>query len=88
MDINDLFTANLANLKTVYNFYKTPTKAHMEYNDAISMCTLENKLGISESNIAFAYGYCHMTVINEARHWKKYLCLEFVEFLEFIGRLA
>ena len=29
-----------------------------------------------------------MSVVNEERHWKRYFNLEFVEFLEFIGRLA
>ena len=29
-----------------------------------------------------------MTIVNEERQWKKYLAMEFVEFLELIGRLA
>ena len=88
MDVNDLFEANLENLKKIYAHYKTPTKAFMEMQDCISMCTSESVLGISEKDISFCYGYCHMTVTNEARMWKKYQQLELVEFLEFIGRLA
>ena len=29
-----------------------------------------------------------MTVVNEEKHYKQYHKLEFVEFLEFVGRLA
>ena len=43
---------------------------------------------MSEKDISFCFGYSHMTVVNEDRQWKKYLAFEFVEFLEFIGRLA
>ena len=45
-------------------------------------------MNITEKDINFCYGYSHMTVINEERQWKKYLAMEFVEFLEFLGRLA
>ena len=29
-----------------------------------------------------------MTIINEERQWKKYSALEYVEFLEFLGRIS
>ena len=51
------------------------------------MCQDAN-LGISEKDINLCFGYSHMTITNEARTWKKYQCLELVEFLEFLGRLA
>ena len=60
----------------------------MEITNVIEMCTTDSQLGISEKDINFAYGYSHMTIVNEERTWKKYLQLEFVEFIEFIGRIA
>mmetsp|Transcript_3421 Transcript_3421/g.4525 ORF Transcript_3421/g.4525 Transcript_3421/m.4525 type:complete len:361 (-) Transcript_3421:254-1336(-) len=88
MDVNDIFEANLTNLKQIYGNYKTPTKGYMELVDIIQMCTADTAIAMSEKDIAFCYGYSHMTVINEDRQWKKYLSMEFVEFLEFLGRLA
>ena len=60
----------------------------MDHEDCLSMCLRDAVLNISEKDIAFAFGYCQMTVINEERQWKTYTSLQFVEFLEFIGRLA
>ena len=60
----------------------------MEIDDCVTMCTKDCHLGISEKDINFCYAYCHMTITNEARTWKKYQSLELVEFLEFLGRLA
>jgi hypothetical protein len=88
IDVNDIFEANLANLKKIYETYKTPTKTLIELEDVINMCTRDSNANISEKDINFSFGYCQMTVANEERHYKQYHSLQFVEFLEFIGRIA
>lgn len=60
----------------------------MDLNDCLTMCTQNTSIGLSEKDIAFCYNYSHQTVVSEDRQWKKYMSLEFVEFLEFIGRVA
>lgn len=47
----------------------------MEFEDCLSMCLRDAVLNISEKDIAFAFGYCQMTVINEERQWKTYTSL-------------
>ena len=59
----------------------------LELADCIAMCK-DSALNISEKDICFCFGFCQMTVVNEERQWKKYDTLLFVEFLEFIGRIA
>lgn len=72
----------------IYAHYKTPTNGYMELANVIEMCTQDAPLSLSEKEISFCYGYSHMTIVNEERSWKKYLALDFVEFLEFLGRLS
>jgi len=44
--------------------------------------------GVSEMDVKMAFGMSKMTVINEGKNYQDYNKLQFVEFLEFIGRLA
>ena len=60
----------------------------IEVDDVIAMCTRDSVLNISEKEIAFCFGLCQMTVVNEEKQYKQYQSLVFVEFLELIGRLA
>jgi len=52
------------------------------------MCTRDANLSISDKDIAFCFGYSQMTVVKEEKSYKDYDSLKFVEYLEFIGRLA
>lgn len=45
-------------------------------------------LSMLEKDVRIAYAMCKMTVVNEPVNYKSYNTLLFVEFLEFIGRLA
>ena len=45
-------------------------------------------LSLSEKDVRVAYAMCKMTVVNEPANYKFYNTMVFVEFLEFIGRLA
>ena len=46
-------------------------------------------MNIRESDVTFAYGMSKMTVVSELSSFQNnYKQLEFVEFLEFVGRLA
>ncbi len=65
----------MVQLKKLYEHYKTPTKALIEMEDVINMCTRDSNANISEKDIHFAFGYCQMTVANEERHYKQYQSL-------------
>ena len=70
IDVNDMFEANLENLKKIYNHYKTPTKPMIELEDCIAICMRDTNLGLTEKDVAFCFGYCQMTVTNEERQYK------------------
>ena len=72
IDVNDIFEANLENLKKIYAHYKTPTKSMLEVDDCIAICTRDTALNINENDVKFCFGYCQMSVINEERQWKQY----------------
>lgn len=39
-------------------------------------------------DVRFCFGMCKMTIVMESTGYKDYNKLQFVEFLEFVGRLA
>ena len=45
-------------------------------------------LSLSQDKIKLAFSYCKMTIIDEMNESDKYNNLKFVEFLEFIARIA
>ena len=75
IDVNDLLESNLENLENVYRRFRTPTKQFLDLEDCITLCTRDTNLGISEKDIAFCFGYCQMTVVNEEKHYKQYATL-------------
>jgi hypothetical protein len=44
--------------------------------------------GMAEKDISFCFGMSKMTVVKESLNYKDYQTMKFVEFLEFIGRIA
>jgi hypothetical protein len=88
IDVNDVLEANLDNLKKIYASYITQVHKSMDLQDCIKLCTVDSPLQISEKDICFAYGMCKMTVVNEEKFKGQYSALQFVEFLEFVGRIA
>ena len=79
LEVNDLFEANLENLKKVNNKI-TLKKAH-------DLMWAKLKTGLSNSEITYCFGMSRMTIMDEMRKTFTNHLL-FVEFLEFIGRWA
>ena len=63
----------------------------MDLKDCLAFCIKEDEdrsLGVTEQDITYAYGMSKMTVVAEVPQYAAYMKMEFVEFLEFIGRIA
>jgi len=86
--VEDTFTCNLDNLREIYQSWFTQVKKNMDLKDCHHMCMVKCNLGVSEKEIQFCYGMSKMSVINEATSGNQYQKLLFVEFLEFLGRVA
>ena len=85
--IDDLFKANLENLKAVYSKDFTQMKNYMTFEE-LMLLTRETEIDIIENKIKLAYAYSKMTIVDEQKDREKYYKIEFPEFLEFIGRIA
>ena len=89
LEVVDVFDANLENLKKVYQNYTNQNKKFLNMEDCVNLCMREAaSLSMSEKDVKIAYAMCKMTVVNEPANYKAYNIMVFVEFLEFIGRLA
>ena len=87
--MNDVLEANLEGLKKVYAYFIGLVKKLMTMNDALDMMIRVSPLRLTEKDAFLCYGMCKMTTVNEAEESNiKYKRLQFVEFLELIGRIA
>ena len=86
---NNILEANLENLRKIYASFHTPVKRWCEFSDIAQIFTQRiPDFGMMEESVRFCFGMCKMPVSVESQEWKKYGRLEFVEFLELIGRVA
>ena len=88
-EINLTFDANIDQLRELHRSHFTKTKPYMSYSDAISLFTNRLKSFVTFKDATMCYGMCKMTVERDfftaEGGYKK---LEFVEFLEYIARIA
>lgn len=88
IEVSDLFEINLSQLEFIWKSFTDQRKRVPEYEDMHHLCMQIAPCGVSEMDVKFAFGMCKMTVVSEAASYKDYNRIQFVEFLEFIGRLA
>ena len=88
LEINDLLEANKQGLRKLYKSYYTSKKKYMTFQDAKLFATKDTGLDFSEKDFIYAYGMSKMTNTSEIETRWKYAKLEYVEFLEFLARLA
>ena len=89
-DVNLVFDQNVEPLRRLYRKSFTIKEPYLTYQDAVNMISRDSGLEISYKDAVRCYGLSKMTVKNEqekgvANPYKKML---FVEFLEYIGRIA
>jgi len=88
IEVNDVLEVNLEGCKKMYNFYKEPRKNHMTMQDGLNFMMKDTGLQMIEKDAIFCFGMCKMSVIIEQDKMAQYKVLQFVEFLEMLGRIA
>ena len=89
LEVDDIFKANEENLKIVFSRYFTQIKKNMDLQDCYQLCFTDTQLGVKENDICMCFGMSKMTIKDEVlQQGNNYISLKFVEFLEFIGRIA
>ena len=88
VETNDVLEANLELLKKIYNKYLKPMQKFMSKENAMDFMMHDTNLQMNEKDSIYCFGMCKMIVVKENENSKQYLALQFVEFLEMIGRIA
>jgi len=90
LEVEDIFKINAAALQRLYKTsqQQSSLKRFWTMKDCINMVSFCSELGISENQVKMAYTYSKITVINEDSDNLDYNKMTYIEFLEFIGRLA
>ena len=58
------------------------------YQNCLDLVTKDSNLDISEKEARYCFGMSKMTIKDEISNMAEYYKLRFVEFLEFVGRIA
>ena len=80
---------NLDNLKKLYTAINTQYKSQrISYDDVMRFLTQRCNIKLTEKTLRYCYAMSKMTIVNEEFQKDQYLFMNFVEFLEMLGRLA
>lgn len=88
VEVNDVLHANDELIRQVYQKYFTLNQKFMTQDDALDLFCSESECYLSTKEALYCYGMCKMTNPHENDHPEKYAKLQYVEFLEMIGRVA
>jgi len=87
LPVDDLYKANLTNLKKVFTLLKNAGSRYIDFKDTLSFIN-DLPLEVSQDTATLAWAFSKMQFVEEMELIDKYEQMVFVEFLEFIGRLA
>eukprot|EP00347_Sterkiella_histriomuscorum_P016550 403352766 len=91
LDVDDVFKVNSAAIRRLFNMSQTQSvlKRYWNMQDCVYLiCNNCPFFNIPENNVKLAYAFSKMTVVDEESESHKYQRMVYVEFLEFIGRIA
>ena len=88
--VHETLHANQSELRILYKHYMKVKAKFLELDDAIRMFQDVPDIGLGASQIQYCFGMSKMTVIYERdkKASPMYTEIDFIEFLEFIGRIA
>jgi hypothetical protein len=88
--VNGVLFANIDNLQKVYQRSMGLNKKSLSIEDALNLFARQPSFKISEQSCLFCFGMSKQTVVNERGLLTQlaYFSMEFVEFLEMVGRVA
>ncbi len=84
-----VFDANKVGIMALYQAYTHPKIKKMTLELVLKLMTQDSTIKLAEKDAIICYGSCQMTCIDIVKSSKDELfTLEFLEFLELIGRVA
>ena len=92
LECDDLLKANISQMRDLYRYAKGITDAHpnqLDMNDCIGLFDRAGFQGVDNEKLAaVAFVLSKMTIIDEMEDFSNYEDMLFVEFIEFLGRMA
>lgn len=83
-----LFHKNETELKKVFNHFTHGQKKQLNGKDVIELINNKTKLNVPDKSIMLSYGSSKMSCINLAESYEQQRKMLYVEFIEFLGRVA
>lgn len=83
-----LFKKNEKELKNIYNHFTHPQKKQLNGKDVIELINNKAKLNVPDKSVMLSYGSSKMSCINLVESYEQQKKMLYVEFIEFLGRVA
>ena len=87
LKVDDLFKANMTNIKKVFDLIKRGASNFLKFKDTLDYVN-SLPIEVHENSVTLAFCFSKMQFVEELELIDIYQKLFFVEFLEFLGRLA
>ena len=87
LPVDDLLKANMDNIKRVFGMIKKGPYNYLRFDD-VQNYIQNTDLPVSLDDITLAFSFSKMQFVDELELIDNYKQITFVEFLEFLGRLA
>ena len=87
-DIQNIFEANLDNLRRIYSLHFSSVKKFVYWDDILNIFNRDFVSGLNENELLQCFGKSKMPVSNEPQNYRSYSLMQFVEFIEFVGRVS
>ena len=88
LPVCDSMEPNIDQLKSIYDKYIGARKPTIDIKDCYEIFFNKTKLLTMEKYVMQCFGMSKMTIVSESKDFRKYYNLQFIEFLEMIGRVA
>ena len=87
-EVNDILTRNEVGLKKLFGLYTHGQKRYMTVKDSVDLINLKSEMRFLEKQVIKQYGLSKMIHVDAINNPEFPYRMVFVEFLEFIGRIA
>eukprot|EP00358_Blepharisma_japonicum_P002317 CAMPEP_0202950964 /NCGR_PEP_ID=MMETSP1395-20130829/27473_1 /ASSEMBLY_ACC=CAM_ASM_000871 /TAXON_ID=5961 /ORGANISM="Blepharisma japonicum, Strain Stock R1072" /LENGTH=112 /DNA_ID=CAMNT_0049656865 /DNA_START=143 /DNA_END=478 /DNA_ORIENTATION=- len=87
LEVNDILEANLSNLQNIFTKYREKLGRWLSFK-SIRALVDKAKITINDDELIKVYAFSKMSILNEMDSDGAHYKMQFVEFLDFLGRLS
>lgn len=90
-EVDDLYKENIPKLKVIFDSLKRDGRVFIRREEIVKLFTegpVHQQIGANETQVNMAFAFSKMQFVEELEHIAIYERMQFVEFLDFLARLA